>query len=60
MTERELNDTRLVWHCQNRHTKICQNINFCRGTNCKVYLPNKGSYHDSIEPIKNFRKKEGK
>jgi hypothetical protein len=42
-----LYDTKLVWHCRNRHTKICKEKHkFCNGDRCRDYRPNPGSYND--------------
>lgn len=57
MNEQELRDTRYVWHCRNRRTNNCpQSCYYCKGTSCKSYIPNKGSYHD-LYPIKTLIQK---
>lgn len=46
-------DAKYVWHCKNRRRSLCRdNYTYCRGTACKNYEPNCGSYHDTIEPIR--------
>lgn len=39
-------DTRLVWHCNKRHTTDCKKHNYCRGDKCSNYVANPGSYND--------------
>lgn len=53
MNERELRDTRYVWHCQNRYSKFCQK-DYCKGTTCRGYRPTVSSYHyfKQNDPIK--------
>lgn len=32
------NDSRLVWHCNNRHSELCKTRHFkCLGTECRDY-----------------------
>lgn len=51
-TYEESRDVNRVWHCSERKSTKCYGDHYtCRGTGCKDYKPNKGSYHDVIEPL---------
>lgn len=46
----------LIWHCKNRKSEYCKNYMACKGTFCKTYIPNRGSYHSYVsnDPIKGY------
>jgi hypothetical protein len=55
MTDQELRDTKYVWHCNCRKTSACNDFYRCRGSECRNYKPNPGSFYD-LNPIRKGQK----